>query len=208
MSNGSSGCGNIGIKKIKERGWKRVKIKKLARLCSARKRIQLYDGDKVQYIGDGSAIYPVWGMPDLDEESLMVVFDVPEKKQKDFLVSRDPTPRGINLGDVDETEQMVERLDLEIDGMMLLRTSRGLAMVQGKYLSPIEDEENIELYERTGANGAQYIAAKAGFNLMALISVVQVTAGFVDKLAELLELAAQRAAQNLREESAQKDEAQ
>lgn len=177
-----------------------MKIKKLARLCSGRKRIQLYDGDKVQYIGDGSAIYPVWGMPDLDEESLMVVFDIPEKKQKDFFVSREPTPQGINLGDVDETEQMVERLDLEIDGMMLLRTSRGLAMVQGKYLSPIEDEENIELYERTGANGAQYIAAKSGFDLIALISVVQVTTGFVDKLAKLLELATQRTAQDLQKE--------
>lgn len=131
----------------------------------------------------------------------MVVFDVPEKKQKDFLVSRDPTPRGINLGDVDETEQMVERLELEIDGMVLLRTSRGLAMVQRKYLSPIEDEENLELYERTGTDGAQYIAAKSGFDLIALISVVQVTAGFVDKLAELLELAAMRAARDLQEES-------
>ena len=62
-----------------------MKIKKLARLCSARKRIQLFDGDQVQYIGDGSTIYPVWGMPELDEESLMVVFDIPEKNRKTFL---------------------------------------------------------------------------------------------------------------------------
>lgn len=181
-----------------------MKIKKLARLCSARKRIHLYDGDKVQYIGDGSAIYPVWGMPDLDEESMMVVFDVPEKKQKNFSVSRELAPERINLKDVDETEQLVERLGFEMDGMVLLRTSKGLAMIDGKYLGPVDDEENLELYERTGKDGAQYIAAKAGFNLLALISEVQVTAGFVDKLAELLELAAMRAAREL-EEAGQTD---
>ena len=87
-----------------------MKIKKLARLCSARKRIQLFDGETVKYIGDGSAVYPVWGMPELDKESLMVVFDIPEKKQKDFFMSREPAPESINLKDVDETEQMVERL--------------------------------------------------------------------------------------------------
>ncbi len=177
-----------------------MKIKKLARLCSARKRIQLIDGEKVQYIGDGSAIYPVWGMPELDNESLMVVFDIPEKKQRDFFVSREPVPEGINLKDVDETEHLVERLGFEMDGMVLLRTDKGLAMIAGKYLAPVEDEENLELYERTGKDGVQYIAAKAGFDLLALISEVKVTAEFVDKLAELLELAAQRAAQDLQEE--------
>ena len=176
-----------------------MKLKKLARLCSARKRIQLFDGETVQYIGDGSAVYPVWGMPELDKESLMVVFDIPEKKQKDFFISREPAPESINLKDVDETEQLVERLGFEIDGMVLLRTGKGLAMIDGKYLGPVEDEENLELYERTGKDGAQYIAAKAGFDLLALISEVQVTAGFVDKLAELLELAAMRTARELEE---------
>ena len=174
-----------------------MKIKKLARLCSARKRIQLFDGETVQYIGDGSAVYPVWGMPELDKESLMVVFDIPEKKQKDFFISREPAPESINLKDLDETEQLVERLGFEMDGMVLLRTGKGLAMIAGKYLAPIEDEENLELYERTGKDGAQYIAAKAGFDLLALISEVQVTAEFVDKLADLLELAAVRASREL-----------
>ena len=115
-------------------------------------------------------------------------------------MSREPAPERINLKDVDETEQMVERLELEIDEMVLLRTDRGLAMIDGRYLAPVEDEENLELYERTGKDGVQYIAAKAGLELLALISEVQVTAGFVDKLAGLRELAAMRASRELKEE--------
>lgn len=185
-----------------------MKIKKLARLCSARKRIQLFDGDTVQYIGDGSAVYPIWGMPELDEESLMVVFDIPEKKQKDFFVSREPAPAGINLKDVDETEQLVERLGLEIDGMVLLRTGRGLAMIDGRYLAPVEDEENLELYERTGKDGVRVIVAKAGFDLLALIFELPVTAEFVDRLTELMELAAVRAAEDLREKRGRTEDSQ
>ena len=58
-----------------------MKIKKLARLCAARKSIWVYDGERLQYIGDGSACYTVRGLPELDEESLMVIFDVPEGKR-------------------------------------------------------------------------------------------------------------------------------
>ena len=35
-----------------------------------------------QYIGDGNAVYPISGLPELDEESILTIFDVPEKQRE------------------------------------------------------------------------------------------------------------------------------
>lgn len=62
-----------------------MKIKSIAAICKKNKNIAIFerysdDGDMLtQYIGDGSAVYPVIGLPPLDAESLLTIFDVPEK---------------------------------------------------------------------------------------------------------------------------------
>ena len=166
-----------------------MKIKKLARLCAARKNIWAYDGGRAQFVGDGCAVYPVYGLPELDEESLMVIFDVPEDKRKDYIFRRNPVPEGMNFEDVDDAENVVDRLPLEIGGSVMLKTSRGLAMIDAKYLEPIADEEQVELYERASRDGGQYIVAKSGFGLLAVIQPMTVTEEFARQLLELAEMA-------------------
>lgn len=62
-----------------------MKIKSIAAICKKNKNIAIFerysdDGDILtQYIGDGSAVYPVVGLPQLDKESLLTIFDVPEE---------------------------------------------------------------------------------------------------------------------------------
>lgn len=59
-----------------------MKIKSIAAICKKNKNIAIFerysdDGDILtQYIGDGSAVYPVVGLPQLDKESLLTIFDV------------------------------------------------------------------------------------------------------------------------------------
>lgn len=56
-----------------------MKIKSIAAICKKNKNIAIFerysdDGDILtQYIGDGSAVYPVVGLPQLDKESLMTL---------------------------------------------------------------------------------------------------------------------------------------
>lgn len=51
-----------------------MKIKSIAAICKKNKNIAIFerysdDGDILtQYIGDGSAVYPVVGLPQLDKE--------------------------------------------------------------------------------------------------------------------------------------------
>ena len=150
------------------------------------------DGDILtQYIGDGSAVYPVVGLPQLDKESLLTIFDVPEKDRDNYFVKTLGVPAGISFEDTDETERHVEREGISIiySGRTLkpIRTTRGLVFIESRYLSPVADVLDVlELYERRTAEGAPYIVAKAGFLLQAVIMPYDViNQQFVESLQSL-----------------------
>lgn len=79
-----------------------MKIKSIAAICKKNKNIAIFerysdDGDILtQYIGDGSAVYPVIGLPPLDAESLLTIFDVPEKDRDNYFVKTLGVPAGIS----------------------------------------------------------------------------------------------------------------
>ena len=174
-----------------------MKIKSIAAICKKNKNIAIFerysdDGDILtQYIGDGSAVYPVVGLPQLDKESLLTIFDVPEKDRDNYFVKTLGVPAGISFEDTDETERHVEREGISIiySGRTLkpIRTTRGLVFIESRYLSPVADVLDVlELYERRTAEGAPYIVAKAGFLLQAVIMPYDViNQQFVESLRDL-----------------------
>lgn len=176
-----------------------MKIKSIAAICKKNKNIAIFerysdDGDILtQYIGDGSAVYPVIGLPQLDKESLLTIFDVPEKDRDNYFVKTLGVPAGISFEDTDETERHVEREGISIiySGRTLkpIRTTRGLVFIESRYLSPVADVLDVlELYERRTAEGMPYIVAKAGFLLQAVIMPYDVISQqFVDNLKRLTE---------------------
>lgn len=80
-----------------------MKIKSIAAICKKNKNIAIFerysdDGDILtQYIGDGSAVYPVVGLPQLDKESLLTIFDVPEKDRDNYFVKNAGRSGGYQL---------------------------------------------------------------------------------------------------------------
>ena len=176
-----------------------MKIKSIAAICKKNKNIAIFerysdDGDILtQYIGDGSAVYPVVGLPQLDKESLLTIFDVPEKDRDNYFVKTLGVPAGISFEDTDETERRVEREGISIiySGRTLkpIRTTRGLVFIESRYLSPVSDILDVlELYERITPGGTPYIVAKAGFLLQAVIMPYDVISQqFVDNLKRLTE---------------------
>ena len=147
------------------------------------------DGDILtQYIGDGSAVYPVVGLPQLDKESLLTIFDVPEKDRDNYFVKTLGVPAGISFEDTDATEKIIEQGNLSIvySGKPI-RTTRGLVFIESRYLSPVADVLDVlELYERRTAEGTPYIVAKAGFLLQAVIMPYDViNQQFVESLQDL-----------------------
>ena len=178
-----------------------MKIKGIFTICKKRKQVVLFNrytdyGETVsQYISDGHAVYPLSGLPVLDEESLLTILDVPEKQREDWRVECKPLPEGINLEDTDGYEEIVEKqgdISIVYAGTALkpLRTRRGLIFIESKYLAPIADVLDVlELYERRTEKGQPYIVAKAGFMLQAVIMPENViTAAFVEKMEGLTQL--------------------
>ena len=62
-------------------------------------------GTLSQYIGDGNAVYPISGLPELDEESILTIFDVPEKQREDWLVRYRDIPEGISFEDTERNRK-------------------------------------------------------------------------------------------------------
>lgn len=149
-------------------------IKNIAKLCKARKRIALYTdrrGD-CQWIGDGSSLYPLYGMPELDEETVFYVLDIPEDKREGYVVTWEPWPAHIDAGDeAAERPLLSSPCGIVWKKMKLMpaRTSLGLWFYNPDYLRPLADADSFELYERETPDGQIYLAVKTGFLLRAII---------------------------------------
>lgn len=156
-----------------------MKLKKVASLCSKTKIFCLYDreesgGEVSQWLGDSSAIYPITGLPYMDEENIYSMFDISAKQQEKIIFRHQHAPEGINLSDTDPTEHRIdeESLSLVYDGGVLkpLQTRNGISFIQNKYLSPLEDViDMVQLYERETPQGMTYIVAKTGLFVAAVI---------------------------------------
>lgn len=96
-----------------------MKIKSIAAICKKNKQVVLFNrysdsGTLSQYIGDGNAVYPISCLPELDEESILTIFDVPEKQREDWLVRYRDIPEGISFEDTDATEKIIEQGNLSV----------------------------------------------------------------------------------------------
>lgn len=152
-----------------------MKIKAIAALMKKKRRISIFDDEKngVQWISDGYAAYPLYGLPELDGDTLLTVLDVPEKEREKYIVRRGMLPRAPCFSDTDGTERRLPPpalISIGYGGEVLApaRTSLGLAFYNPEYLRPVSDGP-FEMYERESAEGKMYLAVKSGFLLRALI---------------------------------------
>ena len=173
-----------------------MKLKKVATLCAESKYYVLFDkidstGEITQWLGDGYSLYPLNGVPVLDEETLCAVFDISEKQLKNTSVRRLTMPDALNVGDTDPDERILKDDDFSITygGTQVkpLKTRNGIIFIQQKYLAPLEDVlDVVQLYERVTPDGQTYVAAKAGLLIAAVIFPYRlVTEKFVNRLEEI-----------------------
>lgn len=156
-----------------------MKIKKIASICIRTGRFVLFDrisknGEITQWLGDGSAAYPLDGLPILDGESLCAIFDIPEKKWEKILFHHSAFPETVNVDDIAQGERQVEEAGLSVVHggriLKLLKTQNGITFIQSQYLQPLEDVlDMVQLFERQTQDGNTYIVAKAGLLTVAVM---------------------------------------
>ena len=160
-----------------------MKIKKIEALCKADKRIILYDGDGVQWIGNGLAAYPLHNMPILNESNVFTLFDVAEKEREKYYLRSEELPDALDFNDSSDTEVMLDRVPIDLyisgHGVASYVGSSRIIFVETRYLAPfIKQEGGFELYERFTGTGKPYIAVKSG---LFLIGVIMPSNGIISK---------------------------
>ena len=147
-------------------------------------------GEITQWLGDSYAIYPLDGLPILDEESFCAVFDITGKQREKILFRHERLPEHLNVEDVAAGDKLVREYETTFinGGLRLkpLKTNNGVTFIRSLYLSPLEDViDMVQFYERTTPQGGSYIVAKAGFLTAAVIMPYVISKKFADELEEL-----------------------
>ena len=151
-----------------------MKIKKVESICKSDKRIFLYEGNGVQWIGNGQAAYPLHNMPVLNESTIFTLFDVAEKDREKYQLRTEPLPEALDFNDSAETEALIDRIPITLStqGLNVVPAtgSSGIIFVETRYLAPFAKQEpGFELYERLTKSGKPYIAVKSGLFLIGII---------------------------------------
>lgn len=176
-----------------------MKLSSIQQICKGAKRIELFSDPSVsvQYISDGGAFYPLYNLPEMEEENVFTLFDIPEKKQdKIRFEHKRSLPEAFDFSDTTDNEIALEFGTISIckRGRILspLKTSLGIVYINERYLKPFSDAENgVQLFERHTPDGAIYIAVKEGFLLTGIILPYDiVTPEFVEELKTIYELSA------------------
>ena len=171
-----------------------MKFKSVASILKSSKTIIISEGNDCQWLGDGSALYPCYGFPQLTQKTIFTILDISEAKADKFYVKEQELPATMNFADSVSDEVMLKRgpFELCIDEVKVepLISGQGIIFINSKYLKPFSDEkEGIQLYERTTENGTPYIAVKSGFILIGVISPINiVTKELVVNLENILKL--------------------
>jgi len=180
-----------------------MKIKEIAKVCDGRKRVILVNkfGNEEegtpfvrQFAGDGAAFYPLDGMPTLDEENILTVFDVPKDKQATWTVEEQDAA-GL-MQDCVWTDNHPSDTEIKRSGITLcgyggneiepIYTPWGLLFIAIKYLRPLKDAGwELRYFARKLEGAEPMLIAKLG--MMAIASVFGTNALCHDKdRAELL----------------------
>lgn len=149
-----------------------MKLKTVLQLLKAKRRIILFESDDGQWIGDGSAAFPLYGLPPMKTDNLCSLLDVSEKQFAQIDVSSEKMPFSTEDNVIDEI--MLTRCEMTIGyrGRDLIPLTSGtkIYFIQSGYIKPFGNNDDISFELRRSKNGGKCIAVKEGFFLRGIIA--------------------------------------
>lgn len=149
-----------------------MKYKKIASFIKKRKYVSIHTKRNEQWISDGSAAYPIIGMPIMSEDEILRFLDF---QPNDNITIMNWTTDAVNLNDTDNEETPIERFgpSLIIGDTVYTTfyTELGALLVKEAYITPCYShygEGELNFWLRF-ASGKPYIAVKKGLILLAAI---------------------------------------
>lgn len=162
-----------------------MKLKKIAALCKKEKRATIYQQwehqDGIgrtmvkQFISNGYAVYAAHGLPPLEKESLLRIFDIEEDKFDQWTVSTQDLPESVSLSDCEKTETEITGGFPSVfergSGAVIRYCGSGIIFIREDLLGPLDGEVDLQFFIRdSGSGGMQYLAVKSGLFLLAVVS--------------------------------------
>lgn len=154
-----------------------MKMQKLVKICKNERALLLYDtADGVQWLGNRTAMFPLYSHPKYAEENIFAALDINEKQREKITFKHYPaTPSHLDVSDFVDSESVVERaggISIYYCGKYLIpyKTQQGIMFVNGDSLAPLADQEDKMLYERQTASGETYFAVKSGFMVNGIVT--------------------------------------
>ncbi len=184
-----------------------MKLKAITKLIKDNKFIYTVEESEAAFwLGNGTAIYLVDGLPIMTNEQLMVMFEIPEKDIPKYNFSNNKKfTEQIERKDCIDAESIAEVLPMSIRycgySLVLLKTEMGLVCIEEQYLKPLATlDKGFELYLRYTNESKPYIVAKEGLFLRAVILPCNVVDKFFLNAVEAIRKLAETALGNGAEE--------
>lgn len=157
-----------------------MKIKALANYCKQTKSVVLldqYDESGVlqrQYVQAGSAVFPLDGLPLLNEDTLIAILDIPADERCDWVVQRTNAQCALSyVQDNEENDQLSELAGITFSAngydLQPVYTPYGLVTIDSSTRRVIADSRKTAQYFARLINGNVTIIVKNGFMLIAAI---------------------------------------
>lgn len=181
-----------------------MKLKPIEKLCKSAGCIYLFDETLPdereideedaprtaprQWMSDGTAAYPLDGVPYLDTEAVYAIFDIDAKKQDKLVVQHKyELPERLSFADQRAGDTPLEpvRFNMAIGGdeLALFRDTDGaLVVIRADYKKPFDNWKECECFKRMSADGNSFVAVMNGCILRGLIGTYRISEELVETL--------------------------
>lgn len=127
-----------------------MKIKKAFDICKKNKIISIFGNEKgEQWLSDGYAVYPIFGLPELNEDYICKLYDINDAQRDKIRFTISQTKPLIDVEDCSADETPAEMWDISIiyDGKVMLpiSTAEGLMFIDRVYLYMTQMKPNLGL---------------------------------------------------------------
>ena len=152
-----------------------MKLKTIASIFNRNKYLTIFTtSEGEQWVCNGVAMYSLRGMPRMNPEIVLRVFDVPPDKQEKWICKESEMPTVIDYSDNATRETDIEPLKINLEWnektYWLFPDGRRIYSFNADYIKPLLDEPDYLTYhKRETENGGFVLACKVGFELKAII---------------------------------------
>lgn len=169
-----------------------IKKKRVAALCKACRRLRSQTmSDNTQWIGDGCAMYILAGIEPMSWESLASMLDYTEKDIRSISYLESSVSEDL-FSENNSTDVQVEAppkcVIIKDREYLLFETETRLVFIDGRYLKPIDVDDQTTYFTRTFQDGHIALCVKKGFLPEAVILGVDFTEEKIDEWFDELSL--------------------